>query len=104
MPQVTCDGRPTGKGFVAGMALTVGGDAPVLIGGPCSLALFASLGRAADRPLHPELVGEVAVVIVPELLLECDRDPSARGQRVEHFFGRTGVVGLDVDGASLHRL
>jgi hypothetical protein len=32
MPQVTCDGRPTGNGFVAGMALTVAGVALVLIG------------------------------------------------------------------------
>jgi hypothetical protein len=32
MPQVTCDGRPTGKGFAAEMALTVAGVALVLIG------------------------------------------------------------------------
>jgi hypothetical protein len=30
--QATCDGRPSGKGFVAGMALTFAGDALVLIG------------------------------------------------------------------------
>ena len=32
MPQVTCNGRPIGKGFVAGMALTIAGVALVLIG------------------------------------------------------------------------
>jgi hypothetical protein len=32
MPQVTCDGRPTGKSIVAGTLLTVAGVALVLIG------------------------------------------------------------------------
>jgi len=30
--QVTCDGRPARKGFVAGTALTVAGDELMLIG------------------------------------------------------------------------
>jgi hypothetical protein len=43
-------------------------------------------------------------VIAPELLLEGDGDPPARGHRIELRFGRDGVINLDVDRASLHRL
>src|SRR5579863_6145758 len=65
----------------------------------------SSHGRVTiDRPLHAELVGEIPVVVAPELLLEGHRHTPIGRQRFEQRLGPLGPVLLDENGTSLHRL
>src|SRR5205807_2190843 len=55
-------------------------------------------------PLHAEPVGEIAVVISPELFLERHGHAPALGQRLEQGPGGLCVFVLDENGAAFHGL
>lgn len=58
---------------------------------------------AVQRSLHAELVGEVPVMVAPELLLQGDGDSFAHRQCIKKGFRRNAVIAFDEQGASLYR-